>query len=107
MFRWVRKQIRALLPLHLVDTYRKWRYGRTWFDPDGRSVPTVFSEIYRRNMWGGQAGVFYSGPGSDPVVSRPYIEAVSDYIRASGIKSVVDIGCGDFRVGEQLLQLGI
>jgi 2-polyprenyl-3-methyl-5-hydroxy-6-metoxy-1,4-benzoquinol methylase len=95
----------------MVDWYRALRYGRTWYEPTGKPVASVFSEIYRRRLWAakGQADAapFYSGPGSDPAVSAPYIEAVQRLIEELGIASVVDLGCGDFRVGARLLRPGL
>lgn len=95
----------------LLDFYRKLRYGKTWYDHKGRPLKEVFSEIYRRKLWGRDgeeaAGEFYSGPGSDLRVSGPYIEAVGRYIRENKIASVVDLGCGDFRVGSKLIGEGI
>ncbi len=95
--------IRGLVPLWLADAYRRLRHGRTWFDPRGRSVRIVFTEIYRRNLWGGHPGELYSGPGSELAVAEPYIRAVTEYIHSHGIRSVVDLGCGDFRVGREVV----
>ncbi|MFN5408668.1 methyltransferase domain-containing protein [Bradyrhizobium sp.] len=55
----------------------------------------IFSEIYRRKLWGGRLSKGpYSGSGSrDPSVVNPYIEAVSDCLRGLGSPSVVDVGC--------------
>jgi SAM-dependent methyltransferase len=103
----IKSALRRALPVRAIDLYRRVRYGRTWFDTDGRTVETVFTEIYRRNLWGGDDGRLYSGPGSDPAVTGPYVEAVTRFIREHRIESVVDVGCGDFRVGEQIAALGV
>jgi SAM-dependent methyltransferase len=67
-----------------------------------RPAAEIFSEIYRRNMWGGEAGTFYSGPGSDAEFARQFADVANTLIAERGIKSVVDLGCGDFRVGGQI-----
>ena len=67
------------------------------------SAEGVFSEIYEKNLWGGVRGEFYSGSGSDDVVTRPFAELVRAFIAERGICSVVDLGCGDFRVGRQIV----
>lgn len=59
----------------------------------------IFSYVYSDNVWGGDKGEFYSGPGSDENVTAPYIELINGFIKEKGIKSIVDLGCGDFRVG--------
>jgi SAM-dependent methyltransferase len=100
---WLTEQIRGWVPLWLLNRYQLWRHGRTWFDPRGRSTQTVFREIYKRNLWGGTSGEFYSGPGSDGTVAEPYVAAITNFIQAQVVRSVVDIGCGDFRVGQALI----
>ena len=59
----------------------------------------VFTQIYRENRWGGVPGEIYSGPGSGEEAAGPYVEAVAAFIRKMNVQSVVDLGCGDFRVG--------
>jgi len=96
-------------PTTILDLYRIARYGQTWYDPKGQPIRKAFSEIYRRKLWGEgkDESPFYSGPGSDPEVSEPYVEAVIRFIEANGITSMVDVGCGDFRVGSRLVRPGL
>lgn len=61
----------------------------------------VFSRIYASGLWGGE-GAMYSGAGSDDGVTAPFVETVLRFVRERGINSLVDLGCGDFRVGSQL-----
>lgn len=70
-----------------------------------RSNESVFSDIYTKKRWYSTEnnGEFNSGAGSDSGYSIPYIEAVSHYISENNINSIVDLGCGDFRVGKRLL----
>lgn len=76
--------------------------------PDERKdLRRLFSRIYKENLWGGEKGEFYSGPGSDDHVGVSYAETISAYIRQNGIKSVVDIGCGDFRIASKFIGPGI
>lgn len=64
-----------------------------------RDLKKIFSYVYSHNVWGGSKGEFYSGPGSDENVIAPYIEVINGFIEKKEIKTVVDLGCGDFRVG--------
>ncbi len=97
--------LRRATPLKLLDAYRIARYGKTWYEPEGQPVRKVFSEIYLRGLWGDEkdGSPFYSGPGSEAGVSGPYVQAVKQFIEANGIRSIVDVGCGDFRVGSRLV----
>jgi SAM-dependent methyltransferase len=104
----IKRAIRRALPQSVLNRYRLARHGTTWFDFDERSPREVFEHIYHHNMWGkGDGLVVHSGPGSDPSMTAPYVEAVRRFIEARGITSLVDLGCGDFRVGAQLVTDGL
>jgi len=65
------------------------------------SLASVFQDVYRNNDWGG-SGKIYSGVGSDPDRCQDYINFIWHYIARSGYRTVVDVGCGDFRVGAEI-----
>src|SRR5215831_11521898 len=72
------------------------------------TLEVVFSEIYKKNKWGGVKGEFYSGPGStDEKMVSPYIAMIYEKAFAEGFVGLtfVDLGCGDFRVSRRLLSL--
>jgi len=73
----------------------------------GRNVAEIFAEIYRENRWGGERGRFHSGSGSSGDHARAYANAITAFIRSQNIRRVVDLGCGDFRIGAQLLDTGV
>ena len=65
----------------------------------------IFSSIYKNQVWGNVPNSpFYSGGGSDEEYAKPYVEAIVRYIRENKIKSVVDLGCGDFRIGKEICE---
>ena len=59
----------------------------------------IFSEIYRKKLWGGDGRDFYSGRGSEHFNTEIYRKYLQDFIRQRNITSVVDVGCGDFQLG--------
>lgn len=73
-----------------------------------RSTKEVFTEVYAENIWGQRKPYadkdypFYSGPGSGEEAGSPYADCVNAFIEAHGVRSVIDLGCGDFRVGRQI-----
>jgi SAM-dependent methyltransferase len=73
---------------------------------EGLSVEETFEMIYKKNLWGGKSGEFYSGRGSDVEIADPYCNYVRRFIQENRIKSIVDLGCGDFRVGRRLAVQG-
>ncbi len=74
-----------------------------WVRNSRRSVDEVFQEVYQRAVWGGEKGDFYSGPGSDGDAATHYSAGIAELIAARGIRSIVDLGCGDFRVARRFL----
>jgi hypothetical protein len=66
-------------------------------------VEEIFSAIYREQRWGSSSD-FSSGDGTrNPDAIQPYVEAVRNFLGSfPQPPSVVDLGCGDFHVGEQL-----
>ena len=98
----VKALIKKLIPQSLLDAYRRLRYPK-WYDPKGESVEAVFTQVYKRGLWGKGEQKYYSGPGSDPNATRIYVDAVRSFIASNDVRSVLDLGCGDFRVGAQLL----
>lgn len=72
-----------------------------------RSVEEVFTDIYLNRRWGGRPDEFCSGSGTrDARVVDAYVGAVAEWLQkqagGEGLV-VVDLGCGDFTVGRQLV----
>jgi hypothetical protein len=57
----------------------------------------VFNTIYSRRVWGGM-----SGPGSTIPFNEQYFQFMSNFLHDYKIKSVVDLGCGDFVVSKKI-----
>jgi hypothetical protein len=102
IYRFVRRSLRSLAP-GLAYKYYLFKKSRDPFA--GRSAEAIFSEIYARNMWGGTSGGFNSGPGSGD--KELFAAIVNRFVDEYGIRSIVDLGCGDFRIGQQIARPGI
>jgi hypothetical protein len=68
----------------------------------------IFTTIYERNLWGNNHHPEYhgsSGEGSDIDYNRTsYVPFLKNLILHNNLKSIVDLGCGDFRCGELIYQ---
>lgn len=70
----------------------------------------TFSNVYERRQWGWEKGRnYYSGVGSGSEPAKVYLDALAPIIAEAAKKygdrtTVVDLGCGDFRVGSELLK---
>jgi hypothetical protein len=56
------------------------------------SLRPIFQEIYQKQQWG-----HGSGPGSSPANTIEYRAFVERFIEANQIRSVTDLGCGDWQ----------
>ncbi len=82
---------------------------RRWVTRDDARLSTreVFSRIYREGIWGPADG-FSSGSGSDCAeIVDPYVERIRQWANEHQGQSLVavDLGCGDFRVGNRIFTL--
>ncbi len=100
--------LRRLLPFRFQALLWRCRFTleRRWMPRSTASE--IFSAVYSNNRWGGTPGLAYSGAGThDPRQASPYIDAVRRWLSSveSENKTVVDLGCGDFEIGSQLVDL--
>lgn len=64
----------------------------------------AMQQIYELNLWGGEEGNFYSGLGShEKEIVEPYINVVKTFLSSLKDPVIVDLGCGDFNVGNELI----
>lgn len=65
----------------------------------------AMQQIYELNLWGGEDVDFYSGLGShDETIVQPYISVVRTFLNLLEVPPIiVDLGCGDFNVGRELV----
>ena len=60
------------------------------------NLKDIFDSIYKTSHWG-----YKSGPGSDPIAAKKWVDAVNHHLENDEIASVLDVGCGDFRLGSK------
>lgn len=100
--------LRNLVPVSLLQSYKRVGRRREHARNRTRSAEEVFTEIYQHHLWGGTEGQAHSGNGSVVAqVVAPYVSMITEQSRAQDFagRRFVDLGCGDFRVGRQLLGL--
>jgi hypothetical protein len=64
----------------------------------------IFSRIYRENLWaeGASPQGFYSGSGTHGPSGKAYVAFLANFIRENKVKSMTDIGSGDFAIGKAI-----
>jgi len=77
---------------------------------DPNDLNSVFTQIYLEKRWGWHNMTarkntkFYSGGGTDPDndTAGAYIKLLQSFIAQTGISTVVEIGCGDWEISNQI-----
>jgi len=98
----IKQFVKNNLPDFLLEWNRRRKLEKLRIQNSSMSTKEVFSAIYSNNMWGGETGTFCSGSGSQFELAKPYCEMVRKFVYEYDVKSVLDIGCGDFSVGQYL-----
>lgn len=62
----------------------------------------IFDDIYANDRWNGG-----SGPGSAPAHTREYVEFFNRLLWSDRVHSVLDVGCGDWQLGQQFNLMGV
>jgi len=66
----------------------------------------AMDQVYKMNLWGSNGSKFYSGEGSHhPDLVNPYIEVVTSFLKSfKNPLTLCDLGCGDFNIGQYLVE---
>jgi SAM-dependent methyltransferase len=100
----IKNFLKSVLPHPLIDRIRRFRSERHYRRYRSLTPEEIFSYIYHNRLWGeGETGGFRSGTGSLPGHSRAYEDFVVDLANRTQIRSILDIGCGDFQVSRRIL----
>lgn len=104
----LKSAIKRVLPEKWLASYRRAQHVRGQKRNAAKSTEQVFTEIYAEKQWGLSSETFESGAGSaDERITAAYVSAVQGWLRKIGSRTMtlVDLGCGDFRVGSQMVEL--
>ena len=99
--------LKTILPLKIRGKIRAIQYKLLGLDYEykGKGIEEVFDSIYRDRVWGNnEEGEPISGSGSHKLeIVGPYVEKVLLLLRELKCSTVVDLGCGDFSVGKNIV----
>lgn len=102
----LRSTLKRFVPAGLRDRRARRASARGREEFRGLDVEQTFERVYAEGWWG-EGPDFDSGEGSEGAVIQPYVDVVREFIESRGVGSVADLGCGDFRIGSQLLTPGL
>jgi hypothetical protein len=97
-------RLRRMVPETLRRVWRLRRIEAIRVRNRARGAAEIFADIYRNNRWGGEHGNYHSGSGSTLRHAELYAGLVKRFVREHDVQHLVDLGCGDFRIGAQLAE---
>ena len=99
--------MKQLVPDWARHKYRRLRRLAEHTVNRSRTPEQVFSRIYAQGLWGNAGNTFHSGSGSTEAHAVEYVRVLEAYVAEHSIRSIVDLGCGDFTVGKRIAALGV
>jgi hypothetical protein len=102
----IKKIILSATPVSVKKRYYDTRRSIKQKQNLTKTTAEVFSEIYASAEWGNNNDdSFDSGDGSVDSFTQPYCDTIQTHLTQLGHTNItlVDLGCGDFRVGQRLL----
>lgn len=101
------ERIKSLIPNNYRITINKNKFRLyNFFKRNlGKSNQKIFNDIYTNAVWGrDKEGEAFSGSGSHySIFTKPYIENLIIFLKDKKLKTIVDLGCGDFNIGKNFL----
>jgi hypothetical protein len=99
----LRSAVEQFVPQPILRMYRNLIWAPIRQQYGQLSVAEAFTQTYRNQLWGqNREGKFFSGRGSLDRFAVPYIEWLSRFVTERNISTIVDLGCGDFRIGRRI-----
>lgn len=95
--------LRRMVPEALKRLWRQRRIEAVRRRNRGRGAAEIFADIYGSNRWGGEHGNYHSGSGSTLEHAELYASMVRRFVAERAVRHLVDLGCGDFRIGARLI----
>jgi len=103
----IKEILKKIIPTTIRNKIRALQYKVFGLDSKYKylSPEDVFDNIYKKGIWGiDDQSNSTSGTGSHKSeIVDPYVDVVKKILRENKIKTVADLGCGDFAVGSLLV----
>jgi hypothetical protein len=98
-----RSIVKRIMPISILRMRKKLKWAVIRKQYGQLSAAEAFQKTYNSELWGNIEGEqFFSGGGSLHAFATEYNDWMSKFITDRKINTVIDLGCGDFRVGRQI-----
>jgi SAM-dependent methyltransferase len=103
MMRSIKQRTKGVLPSRAISAARTLRVRLGSWRYRGMTTRETFETIYRYHKWGGKED-FCSGRGSEDNMVKGYVGFIKGFIQTNGLRTVIDLGCGNFLLGRMLVE---
>jgi SAM-dependent methyltransferase len=100
-----KSMIKDALPRPIRSLVTRWRTSRIQRRYSALSLADTFDRIYDRSEWGENDILLNSGPGSTGRYVDEYCQMLRPLLRTYRVKSIADLGCGNFNTGKIIASL--
>jgi hypothetical protein len=69
-------------------------------ESSNKTCEEVFSDVYRKSLWGKSEDNYCSGSGSMDKYAIRYKEIIAQMALKHNVQTIVDLGCGDYKIGK-------
>ena len=90
----IKEALKKYLPIAVKKFYRQHLYTHSKTRFEGRDAREIFTYIYHKNLW--RDGESRSGEGSNIREAQHIIKELPALLAKYGIKTMLDLPCGDF-----------
>lgn len=99
--------LKRTLPRPVLHHLQYWQHRLRRAPAARGGAAGAFTAVYATKAWGDDGTAFHSGPGTiEHAVTRPYLDLLAaDFARLPSPPRVLDLGCGDFKLGRHIAPL--
>lgn len=94
----IKKTLPSWAANYIQNTYLKLKFRKY----RSRTLEQTFDEVYHKKMWAPEGSDMLSGAGSYGDTAERYVDFLQQFIKENEIKTITDIGCGDFNIGSRI-----
>ncbi len=105
-FLYLKTFLKKLISFQFISKVNRYLIDRKQTNFTGMNNKEVFDLIYKNKYWNDTTNLndFSSGLGTENINTEKYILYLNNFIVSHNINSIVDIGCGDFKIGKKICE---
>ena len=105
-FLYLKTFLKKIISFQFISNINRYLINKKQNDFKGMNNNEVFDLIYKKKYWNDSTNLnnYSSGLGTENKNTEQYIYYLNNFISSNNINSIVDIGCGDFKIGKRICE---